>query len=134
MQWEKEHIYNTHEQRIQSYAYNEAGHVLHCTDKQATYTYTYDANDNLSTVTRPDSEVRTYHYENTTYVNALTGITNEKNIRIATWSYDSDGRPVSSEHAGGVESFDIVYNSDGSVTTTNALGKDTIYKFQNYKN
>jgi YD repeat-containing protein len=62
-------------------------------------------------------------------VNALTGITDEEGVRYATYDYDSEGRAISSEHAGGVDDFSVTYNSDGTVTTTNALGKETTYTF-----
>ena len=112
------------------FSYDGSDRVSSVVTPTGTFSYTYDGDNNLSTVTRPDSEARTYHYEDTTFVNALTGITDEESVRFATWAYDDEGRPVSSEHAGGVDDFDVVYNSDGTVTTTNALGKDTIYTFE----
>ena len=113
-----------------TFSYNGSDQITSVVTPTGTFSYTYDGNDNLATVTRPDSEVRTYHYEDTNFVNALTGITDEENVRFATWAYDTEGRAVSSEHAGGVDDFDITYNADGTVTTTNALGKDTIYTFE----
>jgi RHS repeat-associated protein len=111
------------------FTYNGSDQITSIVTPTGTFSYTYDGNDNLATVTRPDSEVRTYHYEDTNFVNALTGITDEENVRFATFAYDSEGRATSSEHAGGVDDFDVAYNADGTVTTTNALGKDTIYTF-----
>ncbi|UXY54078.1 RHS repeat protein [Pseudomonas tohonis] len=73
---------------------------------------------------------RTYQYENTQNPNLLTGITDERGIRYATWAYDDQGRAISSEHAGGAERTLVSYNADGSSTVTNALGKRTTYRFQ----
>jgi len=113
-----------------TFNYNSSDQITSVVTPSGTYSYSYDTNNNLSVVTKPDTKTRTYHYEDTIYVNALTGITDEKGIRFATWTYDTEGRPTSSEHAGGVDSFTVAYNADGTVTTTNALGKDTIYTFQ----
>ena len=77
----------------------------------------------------------TYHYENSTFPFALTGITDSKGIRYASWEYSDDGLAISSEHAGGVDRYDFEYDIPDSglffgptVTETNPLGKDTIYK------
>ncbi|SDR55155.1 RHS repeat-associated core domain-containing protein [Paraburkholderia fungorum] len=101
------------------------------------YTYGYanllSTSDQLVNVNFPGSNSPTiqYLYENASYPYALTGIVDEKGTRYATWSYDSTMRAVSSEHAGGVEATSLAYNLNsngaGTVTTTNALGKEMIY-------
>jgi len=96
-----------------------------------TFSYTYDVDDNLTEVEKPDTKTREYHYEDTNYDHALTGVTDESGTRFATWAYDTSGRAVSSEHAGSVDDYDVTYNMDGTVTTTNPLGKDTTYSFTN---
>lgn len=78
------------------------------------YQYGYGNYGNLTTVTYPDLKIRTYLYENSPYVEALTGIVDEENKRFATFNYDSQGLATSSEHAGGVEKTSITYNSDGT--------------------
>ncbi len=78
------------------------------------YQYGYGNYGNLTTVTYPDLKIRTYLYENSPYVEALTGIIDEENKRFATFNYDSQGLATSSEHAGGVEKTTITYNSDGT--------------------
>jgi YD repeat-containing protein len=59
----------------------------------------------------------------------LTGITNENNERYVTWVFDAQGRAISSELAGNVDKVALAYNTDGSVTVTNPLGKQTTYVF-----
>ena len=86
------------------------------------YTYAYDAKGNLVSVTYPDATVRTYVYENTQFPNSLTGIIDENGNRFATWAYDLSGRAVSSQHAGGADLTTITYNSDGTVSVTDARG------------
>ncbi|MWK60059.1 RHS repeat protein [Pseudomonas otitidis] len=95
--------------------------------------YTYNSIRRLTTVTTTRDSVvssQTYHYEDTRNPNLLTGITDERGIRYATWTYDDQGRAISSEHAGGAEKVTVAYNADGSSTVTNALGKRTTYRFQ----
>ena len=91
--------------------------------------YTYDAR-RLKTVTNTTTgDAREYHYEDTKYPKYLTGITDERGIRYSTWSYDAEGRAITSEHANGVESGTVTYNADGSVTTTDSRNTQTTSHF-----
>lgn len=101
------------------------------------YQYSYDAEGRLTSITFPDATPsdttdnprRLYHYEDSRFPHALTGITDENGNRFATWSYDDEGRAVSSEHANGVDKTTLTYNADGTTTVTNPLGKQTTYHF-----
>ncbi|RMQ29156.1 DUF6531 domain-containing protein [Pseudomonas syringae] len=73
---------------------------------------------------------RLYHYEDVRNLTLLTGITDERGIRFATWSYDDSGRAISSQHSGGAGLTQIAYNADGSSSVTNELGKTTVYRYQ----
>ena len=105
------------------------------TPDNQTYLYSYDNNERLISITYPDSSgVSTYQYEDTNFLNALTGITDANGERFATWAYDPSGRAVSSEHSGGAENVVVDYtylgsSSDPRVIATNALGKQTTYHF-----
>jgi len=94
------------------------------------YLYGYDANSNLVSVTYPDGTSKTYHYENTSFPHALTGITDENGSRYATYTYDAQGRGISTEHAGGADQASLVFNADGSTTVTDALNTARTYQFQ----
>jgi YD repeat-containing protein len=94
------------------------------------YRYGYDAHNNLVSVTYPDGASKTYHYENASFPHALTGITDENGSRFATYTYDAQGRGISTEHAGGAERVSLAYNADGSTTVTDALGTVRTYQFQ----
>jgi YD repeat-containing protein len=97
------------------------------------FDYIYDASGNLIRVTKfsqGETSNRIYHYENTNKPKMLTGITDERGVRFATWSYDELGRAITSKHAGDTELTKVMYNLDGSSTVTNELGRKTIYKFQ----
>ena len=52
----------------------------------------------------------TYHYEDQRLPFALTGITDDSDIRYSTWTYDNAARANSSVNAGGVNSYDIEYS------------------------
>lgn len=93
--------------------------------------YTYDTRSNLIKVTYPGGDYRQYHYENPAFTHALTGITDEKLVRYATFGYDAQGRATSTEHAVtdntvGQERFTFAYGApdvqssfdEGETTTT----------------
>ena len=107
----------------------------------ARYHYAYDAHGMLETVTYPDDDddptnnpVRRYHYELPGRPWALTGISDERGIRLATYAYDNEGRGVMSEHAGGANRVDISYPTADTAVVTNSLGRDTVYRFQQIGN
>jgi YD repeat-containing protein len=110
-----------------SYVGNKLSSVT--TDDGNTTSYSYNPVGLIQGVTRSDGTQRLYHYEDSRFLTALTGITDERGVRYATWAYDELGRAISSEHAGGAERTQISFNADGSSTVTNALGKQTIYRF-----
>jgi RHS repeat-associated protein len=127
---------------VMSFAYDASNHVTTMTAPDGTvYTYTYDANNNLTSVTYPDGTKRQYLYENATAGsiatvgiasapgNELTGIVDENGARFATFTYDAQGRSVSTQHAGGAELTTVAYNSDGSSTVTDANGNSRTYSF-----
>jgi YD repeat-containing protein len=91
----------------------------------------------LISVTYPDGTVRKYVYENASYPNALTGIIDEFGDRYATYTYDSNGRGISTQHAGGVELTTVAYSQGGlvgsntpDVSVTDARGNVHSYNFQ----
>lgn len=98
------------------------------TENNKTTSYSYNASGLITDVKRPDTTHRLYHYEDSRFPKNLTGITDERGIRYASWSYDAQGRGISSEHAGGAEKVTLAFNADGSTTVTNALNKQTIYR------
>ncbi len=95
--------------------------------------YEYDSNKHLVQLTRTygaRTERRQFHYEDSRNTGLLTGITDERGIRFATWAYDEKGRAISSQHSGGAGLTHVAYNADGSSTVTNELGKTTVYQYQ----
>jgi YD repeat-containing protein len=99
-------------------------------------TYGYNTNKRLTSVSKVmggQTTQRQFHYEDPRNNSWLTGITDERGVRYATWSYDDKGRAISSEHADGADKVTVAYNADGTVSVTNELGKVAKYSFQYIK-
>jgi YD repeat-containing protein len=67
---------------------------------QAPIRYSYDAAGNLTSVTWQDGSTKRYHYEDSRWPHALTGLTDEANIRVVNYAYDEQGRTSQSERGG----------------------------------
>ncbi|MGB5338131.1 MAG: RHS domain-containing protein, partial [Gammaproteobacteria bacterium] len=103
------------------------------------WTYRYDSTgtdylkNNLEFVDYPDGATRQYHYNEAAYTtgaslpNTLTGITDERGVRYATFEYDGENRIRASYHAENADRVEIVYNTDGTRTITNSKGQPSIY-------
>lgn len=97
--------------------------------------YKYSSNQNLIKLTKTskgtvNSKTKSFIYDDTRNPKHLTGIVDENGVRYATWTYDGQGRAISSEHANGAEKIVLAYNQDGSTTVTNEYGKKATYRFQ----
>jgi RHS repeat-associated protein len=95
------------------------------------WTYAYNANGMLSSVTSPGSSpnVRSYHYENAADNKLLTGIS-INGQRYSTYSYYADKKVQESGLTGGEERDTFVY-SGTQTTVTSATGQATTYGFTN---
>ncbi|CBL43863.1 Rhs family protein [gamma proteobacterium HdN1] len=124
------------------YTYHPSSHhvaSIAVTPGNRVYRYDYDANGNLTHVYFPDDTpanttddpFKRYHYEDARFTHYLTGITDERGKRYATFAYNEDGKAISTEHAGGVDKVEVVSYAEpnGGVRVRNALGKDTIYRY-----
>ena len=107
--------------RSLAFGYDMAMHIVKMTDpNNQSYVYRYDASHHLLSVTYPNGATRSYLYESTSAPHGLTGILDENGVRFATYAYDSAGHAVSSQHAGGADSYQLAWNNnaDGTTTTT----------------
>ncbi|WP_310383779.1 RHS repeat-associated core domain-containing protein [Roseateles sp.] len=96
------------------------------------WTYSYNANGMLQTVTSPGSnpDVRSYFYESPTNSQLLTGIA-INGSRYSTYAYDANGKVSVSKLAGEEERDTFVYS--GNLTTvTSALGQAVTYNFGSF--
>ena len=123
--------------RTLGFEYDGANRIVSVIDPAGNrFGYGYDAGNNLTAVQYPDGTSRQYLYNESALTggvslpNALTGFTDEKGARYATWTYDAQGRAVASEHAGGAAKVQVSFNLDGTSTVTDALGTSRSYGFQ----
>jgi RHS repeat-associated protein len=105
-----------------------------------TYGFTAATGGNqLTSVTYNTNPVtsQTYVYGNSAFPFALTGITDENNNRFATWTYNSSGQGLTSQHGTGSSTANLTtltYNSNGTTTVTNAFGVADTYTFSTLQN
>jgi RHS repeat-associated protein len=76
-----------------------------------------------------DNPTITHLYEITTSPFQLTGLTDQRGVRYATWGYTGN-RATSSQNALGHNATSLAFDDAGNkITVTNALGKQTIYRY-----
>ncbi|MEW8287618.1 MAG: DUF6531 domain-containing protein, partial [Candidatus Thiodiazotropha endolucinida] len=89
--------------------------------------YRYDDVGNLQQVTRHEGTTRLYHYEDPHDRHNLTGITDERGIRYASWDYDEKDRAVLSTHADQVGQVSLDFSTPGETRVTDSQGKVSTY-------
>ena len=118
---------------VLSFTYNASGKLTQVTDPSAQqYAYIYDANNNLTKVTYPDGSARHYHYENTSFIHHLTGISNDTGsvvTRFSTYAFDANGKAITSEHAGGQGKVTLNYTSSTQTIVTDAANNTETLTF-----
>jgi YD repeat-containing protein len=114
-----------------SFGLNALGYIVLMTDPGGDqYRYAYDSIGNLTSVTFPDTHVRSYRYNEPANMvggaslpHALTGIVDENADLYASFKYKADGRVVSTEHAGQTHLYELAYTADlTSSSVTDPLG------------
>ena len=88
--------------------------------------YTYDSAGNLEYVRHADGSTRRYHYEEPRHPHHLTGITDERGERYASYAYDAQGRAILSTHADGVGQVTLDYQADRT-RVTDSQGRSSTY-------
>lgn len=96
----------------------------------AQYRYSYTATGQVASLIHPDGTTRQYLFEDSRYPDAMTGIVDENGQRFATFAYDSKGKAILSEHAGGADRISVQRMADGSTITTDANGHRTTETYQ----
>jgi RHS repeat-associated protein len=114
--------------------YNSAGQLASvlAPDSRA-ISYAYNPAGRLSAVIYPDAKTRTFLYENAAFPQALTGIIDESGERYATFSYDTQGRAISSELAGSADRYQVSYPSASNASITDPLGTSRSYSYSTTK-
>ena len=117
--------------RMLHFEHDDDGHLVQIVQPDGhTVQYSYDSDDNLVAVDYGNAQIKRYTYHEAGLANAdqrnlLTGIISEDGQRYASFSYDIQGRPVSSMlldgtiasdgTANAVERTTLNYSSDTSV-------------------
>ena len=112
------------------FSYNAEGRLTTLTTPAGEFTYTYDDQENLISVTNPDMTGRTYFYAEPNDPHNLTGITNENGIQSATFTYDDQDRAIVSERAGGMNRVEVSYDDNFVRRLTDSLGRTATFKLQ----
>ena len=107
-------------------------------DENRVWGFTYDSNHNLTDINYPDTTSKTFHYEDSNHPHALTGITDRRGVRFATYEYDTERRVNREWHHAkdlngidiNVEELSIVYNQDNTRTITNSRGEVSTYEVE----
>jgi len=107
--------------------YNQNGRLETLTTPIGDFTYTYDTNDNLISVQKPDNTTKQYIYDDPNDIHNLTGIIDEENVRILTVTYDTRDRVISSSFADGAGEVQIDYLTGFHRSVTNSLGVTSNY-------
>lgn len=126
-----------------TFEFDGANHVSSIVDQAGRkWAYQYDGANNLVAVTYPDgtsgtdtdNPKRTYSYNEPAYTSgamlthALTGVTDERGVRVETYEYYSDGRAKASYGPAGAHGASIQYNdAAGTRTVTDSAGNVTAY-------
>jgi YD repeat-containing protein len=127
--------------RSLNFTYDLQGQISAMTDPAGSVTtYQYQIGNGsatpnlLSSVTYPDGAKKQYLYDeiglgvnNGHYY--LTGIVDENGTRFATYQYDTQGRAISTGHAGGADLYQLQYNA-GSTVISDPLGTQRTQNFQ----
>lgn len=118
--------------RSLNFTYNHMGQMATLTGPDGNIIhYDYNVIGNLVTVTYPDdtpsdltdNPKKTYVYgelANTANVSqpyALTGIIDENKVRYATYQYNASGKAIASEHAGGIDKYQLSYVANSTRVT-----------------
>lgn len=115
---------------------DEGGNIRKAEYQGVVVEYKYDSKARLVNVSKHyldgSEDGRTYHYESPQGDKLLTGITDERGVRFATWVYDENKKAILSEHALGAGRTEVKYESyepggNRNVYVTNALG--AAYKY-----
>ena len=117
--------------------YNDQGRIAQVKDPgNGQFNYTYDQRGNLIKVSYPDDNQidddnpsMSYHYENDQHPYALTGVSNELEQRIETYTYDRNGKATGSTISGGVK-IRLSYQEDGSLNLTRNEAPPQTYQFE----
>jgi RHS repeat-associated protein len=105
--------------RTLNFAYTPTGQLASITTPDGKLiSYNADAQGRVARVTYADGTSKSYLYEDSRWPQALTTIVDERGVRFASFTYDAQGRGTSTEHAGGVERYQVSYGANQSALSS----------------
>lgn len=115
-----------------TFAYDDNGTIVSMTDQAGRHwRYRYDAAGNLAYVDNPDGTTVQYHYDASNLSHALTGITDERGVRVKTIEYYSDGRVKVIQQTGAGPRRAVTYNDAAeSIDVSDSRGNIRTYRTQ----
>ena len=118
--------------RSLGFVYNSAGHLtsVNTPDSQS-ISFSFDSSQRLAAVAYPGGVSKTYVYEDVNWPKSVTGIVDERGIRLATVAYDAQGRATSSGYTGGADQYSVAYGATATdpVQVIDPLGSARIYTY-----
>jgi RHS repeat-associated protein len=142
--WTMNYAYNANNQlttitnhfgRSLALAYNASGLLSSITTPDAqVISYQYDSSSRLIRASYSNNTARQYLYENPAFPHLLTGVIDENNTRLSTYSYDAQGRAIETTKASGADRYQVSYgasagNAITSATITDPLGTPRTYNY-----
>jgi RHS repeat-associated protein len=112
-----------------SFGYDALSRVTTLTlpDGTNNFGYGYDQYNNLAWVKNPDGTTYQYQHGAWPFTNLITGKYDENGSHYAIYTYDSQGRALTSSSAAGVDLTTLGYTTSTLSTVTDALGNTTSY-------
>jgi YD repeat-containing protein len=117
--------------RVLSFFLNPNGRVVAIADTTGILAeYTYGTNSEMLSVTYQDNSGYTFTYDSNL---RLATASDKLNNLLESHTYDSQGRAITSQKHGGVESYTLNYVSATETQVTDGLGRVTKYFFDTSK-
>ena len=103
------------------------------------YLFEFDSLNNMTKIIFPDDTPSNsqdnpfvqYLFEDSRFPTSLTGKINEKGVRFASWTYDQNGRAISSSHFADIEKTEFDYNVANETTVKTYLN-NSLYNEKKY--
>ena len=115
--------------------YNSLGQVAQISVPTGNFQKMEYVAGNLAKITWADLSARTFAYNNAALPWALTGVFDESSVLVASFAYDSQGRAVSTERAGGVDRHSVTYATPPSIVVTDTFSPadGVIYRVRSWQ-
>lgn len=94
--------------RVLAFGYSSEGQLVSVTPPDGQpIAYSFDAAQRLVSVRFADQTTHVYHYEDSRFPQALTGVTREDGVRYSTFSYNAFGQAASTSYPGGAGNYSV---------------------------